>query len=268
MLNHLQDQIYRSAACATMILTCLVMGCQYGPSQNSSNLSSSFFGQTRVPPPATGSYTQTANALNSEARYQGANSGFSTGANGLSPQTSGQLPGAKSPSTSGPSSQQNNDEVWPESFGPRTQSNYQVAPSAPVANVSNPEFHTPVAKVNSPTNQYVESQRRDERAMPATDLTQVSFATPTVNPTNQYQSAVSESASPIASGWITQQTTNAGYLETSDNLKSNVANASVNPSSQDSQSTNPKAAGNQLDENSLRTSASTSPLSWRNPNQR
>lgn len=257
-----------SSACLLKMTTVAVLittGCHYGQNQSplSSNTFSPLVGQTRVPPPATGSYSS---APNSNVLVQPA----STNAASKTPKMNSnkQLPPPGSFEGRGTTPSANSSDVWPESFGPRSQSNNASFTEFPVAKHGNQTIQNPVTRVSS-GNLKLAPQADDQTAingrlgqgMPVTDLTQVSYGnTPNLNAI-QSDLTAGNRVTPIASRWNGSLTENANFVDTGQSSVPQVETANVSHGL-GSETASPVLAG----ERKGNPSQGVTPLTWRNPN--
>lgn len=221
---------------ATLGLACVLLvfnsaGCQYGPPQaigsrptGSANGSLfPFLGQTRVAPPATGSYSASVTQLGNEPD------------SGVTPVSPANQPASKTlpaPISSGfetPSNQKSNDEVWPESFGPRS------SMSPPLG---------------------------FDQGLPATDLTQVSASTSSPSALIQSSNLRDPQLQTIATQWESSQPVHANYIETFPDHAGNFAMSS----SQSSPNVVPSGTATKAQQSSPQSPPqSIGDLEWRKP---
>lgn len=207
-------------------LTLLITtGCQYAaPSvspatntPNSSGLFPSFFGQTRVAPPPTGSY------VNPMQRQKGTNNVSGTIQQPDSQRTlpppvpraggnSSRRPDADSETGNTPAG--NQDEVWPASFGPRGQSISQNG-------VSSAGYRVEQA-------QYMSEEGQFRGGLPATDLTAYGES-PTPERRLDDQTLLTAGATtPISTQWSGNQVIHAKHDEEADVAHSGRESAEPN----------------------------------------
>ena len=165
----------------------------------------SFFGQTRVAPPATGSYlhsstlqdpNKTAERLGEQDERQGTDTNQSP---------IRQLPAPRPNAPNTGANQQSDDEVWPESFGPRS----STTPA------TRSELTTPLSF---------------RQGLPATDLTQVSGTTNGPNRPNEGASPDHSQTQVIASQWASTLPVHANYTESLTDEPKNVTVSESQPS--------------------------------------
>lgn len=235
MLLLADDHRYRNTshvlnALGISLTLLITTGCQYAaPSispasntPNSSGLFPSFFGQTRVAPPPTGSY------VNPMQRQKGTNNVSGPNATIQQPESQRTLP-PPVPRASGNSSRRtdansgtgkapigNQDEVWPASFGPRGQS------------ISQSGFSSAGYRVEQA--QYMSEEGQVRGGLPATDLTAYGES-PTPERRLDDQTLLTAGATtPISTQWSGNQVIHAKHDEEADVAHSGRETAEPNMS--------------------------------------
>lgn len=249
----------------SVLLFGMTVGCQYDQNHSHSSLSgfSPFSGQTRVPPPATGSYIAP-----SGSAVPTRPAGFTSGSNRMNPNQRNELPRPSSTSGDESNGGGGSGEIWPESFGPRSQSNHSSMPASPIAKTLNSTIQNPVARVNTPTsNSMVAATEASianqnlRQGLPVTDLTQASYGNPVDPIANHGNPADAGYATPIASQWDTAETKNANF----DSPEYPAPPQVVTTSQNSGMAIEPRIPSGAAGQNP-KSGQSMSPLSWRNPN--
>ena len=228
-----------------LLLIIPLTGCHYGSTGSSypasGNNSFPFFNQTRVAPPATGSYVKPI---------------------GLRSPNSPQTPSESAPNSSllptpdrpvdGVDANSSTDDLWPESFGPRSQSNH------PVSSSDLKTAHGRDQGLNSNSGEFMMARERSfQRGLPATDLMQVSNITPSAGlPKTHMTQTQQGQVAPIATQWSGSPTASAEHHE-----QMNSKAQAVMPASNHLEA--------QTEKPNLEPALSDSGnLQWRNPNLR